>query len=350
MLMNKFFVQRNMKKLIWFLLIAVLVAAGTAWLVYWYSVNTAVSETGRDIVFQIEPGQGVKEIGANLEKVGLIESSFFFETYVWRQEAESGLQAGSYSLNPSQSIVEIIEVMLSGNTIDREITIRILEGWSIADIDEYLSNKNLTEPQEFSSLAGISVKEWPFAFSKPGFVNSISENLDLEGFLFPDTYRIYNDSSAEDIIQKMLVNFEHKAGPEIAADNQRDMHEVVAMASLVEKEVRSFEDMRKVAGIFWQRIANGQPLESCATLAYILGVDKARYTTEDTNIESPYNTYRNQGLPPGPICNPGLNAIKAAINPEITDYNYFLSRQDTGETVFSRTYDEHLRNKARFLD
>jgi len=107
--------------------------------------------------------------------------------------------------------------------------------------------------------------------------------------------------------------------------------------------------MKIVSGIFWDRIKNGQPLESCATLAYILGQNKPQYSIEDTKTDSPYNTYLILGLPPSPISNPGLQAIKAAIYPEYTKYNYFLNRQDTGETIFSVDYDEHLRNKAKYL-
>lgn len=107
--------------------------------------------------------------------------------------------------------------------------------------------------------------------------------------------------------------------------------------------------MKIVSGIFWDRIANGQRLESCATLAYILGESKPQYTLADTQINSPYNTYRNDGLPPTPINNPGLKAIRAALYPTKTDYNYFLSRPDTGETVFSKIYQEHLANKAKYL-
>jgi UPF0755 protein len=121
------------------------------------------------------------------------------------------------------------------------------------------------------------------------------------------------------------------------------------MASVIEKEVRSANDMKIVSGIFWNRIKNGQALESCATLAYILGVNKSQYSYEDTRINSPYNTYINRGLPAGPIANPGLKAIEAAIYPEDTAYNYFLTASETGETIFSKTYQEHLNNKNKYI-
>ena len=121
------------------------------------------------------------------------------------------------------------------------------------------------------------------------------------------------------------------------------------MASILEKEVRSEQDMKIVSGIFWDRIKIGQALQSCATLAFVLGVNKVQYTYTDTQIISPYNTYKHKGLPPGPISNPGLKALNAAVEPIKTEYNYFLSRPDTGETVFAKTLDQHNANKAKYL-
>ena len=130
---------------------------------------------------------------------------------------------------------------------------------------------------------------------------------------------------------------------------KKTIYEIVTMASIIEKEVRSRADMKIVSGIFWDRIKNGQGLESCATLAYILGVNKPQYTLEDTKIDSPYNTYKYRGLPPGPIANPGLNAIQAAIYPEFTANNYFLSDPATGQTIYSQTLEEHNLNKYKYL-
>jgi UPF0755 protein len=173
----------------------------------------------------------------------------------------------------------------------------------------------------------------------------------LEGYLFPDTYRIFKGSSPSEVLEKMLDNFDSKLTEEMRLEIERQgktIYEIVTMASIVEKEVRSEADMKIVAGIFWDRIKYGQPLQSCATLAYILGVNKKQYSLEDTKTDSLYNTYQNKGLPPGPIANPGLRALEATIYPEYTDYNYFLSSSD-GETIYSVTYDEHLRNKAIYL-
>jgi UPF0755 protein len=189
-------------------------------------------------------------------------------------------------------------------------------------------------------------------FAKPDFLKDAPADADLEGFLFPDTYRVFKNATAEDIVQKLLDNFNDKLTLDLRTDiakQGKSIFDVITMASIIEKEVKSPEDMKIVSGIFWQRTGDSYPLESCATLAYILGVNKKQYTYEDTKINSPYNTYQNAGLPPGPICNPGLAAIQAAIYPQTTDYHYFLTRPDTGATIFSKTYQEHLRNKAKYL-
>jgi UPF0755 protein len=186
------------------------------------------------------------------------------------------------------------------------------------------------------------------------FLRVLPDNATLEGYLFPDTYRIFKDAAAEDIVVKMLANFDKKLAPETRAEISRQgktLPEIITMASLIEKEVRGADDMKIVSGIFWNRIKNGQALQSCATLAYVLGVNKAQYSEADTKVDSPYNTYQNRGLPPGPIANPGLNAIIAAVYPVQTDYNFFLTAEVNGasKVIYSRTYDEHLRNKGKYL-
>ncbi len=227
-----------------------------------------------------------------------------------------------------------------------EKVITIIEGWNIKQIDNYLSEQGVKTDRK---LASFKVSDYQADYD---FLTDAPAQADLEGYLFPDTYRIFASTTADEIARKMLSNFESKVTPTMMAEISRQhktLHQVITMASVVEKEVTSKNDMKIVAGIFWDRIKNGQALESCATLAYILGENKAQYTYEDTRIESPYNTYINRGLPPGPIANPGLNAISGAIYPTYTDYNYFLSRPDTKETIFSRTYEEHTANKQKYL-
>ena len=316
---------------------------------YSYGINSSVDKKGQDKIFVVEKGEGVEQIGENLYEAELIKSKFYFKAYIWREKLEKSLQAGEYVLNPSLSIEKIAKVLSEGKTLNDELLIKIIEGWRIKEIDNYLEDKGIITGNEFSEL---TQKNYELRITNYEFLDSKPRDASLEGFLFPDTYRIFKDATPDDIIKKMLDNFDSKLNDEMRKDIKkqgRTIYEVVIMASIIEKEVRGQEDMKIVSGIFWDRIKNGQALESCATLAYVLGVNKPQYTIEDTKVDSPYNTYQNRGLPPSPINNPGLNAIKAAIYPTYTDYNYFLSRPDTGETVFSKTYNEHLTNKAKYL-
>lgn len=312
---------------------------------YYRGINAPFDKKGQDKIFIVSKGESVKKIGENLFNSGLIKSKNYFEIYIWRAGKENVLQAGEYVLSPRMDIKEIVEIISGGKILSKEKTIKIIEGWRISEIDSYLKKEGVIKGDDFINAANNGFKNYEFFADAP-------KNANLEGFLFPDTYRIFKDAGAEKIIEKMLDNFENKLTSQMREDIKkqgRTIYETIIMASIIEKEVRTPEDMQIVSGIFWDRIKNGQALESCATLAYILGVNKAQYSDEDTKIDSLYNTYKYRGLPPSPISNPGLNAIKAAIYPKYTEYNYFLSRPDTGETVFSSTYAEHLENKAKYL-
>ncbi|MFH1255099.1 MAG: endolytic transglycosylase MltG [bacterium] len=316
---------------------------------YWRGLNSPVSSEGEYRIFIVNKGEPAEKIADNLKKENLIRSAFYF-----KHEIKSGdnLKAGEYMVSPKLSAREIIKILASGNIVNRETAIKIIEGWSNKSIGDYLEKNNLADAEKFMVLAESGIGKWKFDFAKPDFLNDSPANANLEGYLFPDTYRIFEDASAEEIISKMLDNFGKKISSEMAEEIKRqkkNIHEIIIMASVIEKEVRSREDMKIVSGIFWNRIKNGQALESCATLAYILGLNKEQYSIEDTKIDSPYNTYKYRGLPPGPIANPGLNAIMAAIYPEDTDYNYFLSDPATGKTIYSKTFDEHNRNKYKYL-
>jgi UPF0755 protein len=339
--------MRFLKYLIIFSGLSSLVLYG--WYQYELDKSPAISDRK---IFTVAANESVKEIADKLSAGGFIDSKLAFLIYIWQTDKDTRLQAGEYVFSPADNIKEIVAALSAGKAASQEKTITIIEGWNIDDIGNYLKGEKIEAANDFISLAGKKINDWPFSFPRPEFLKTVPLEADLEGFLFPDTYRIFKDSSAEEIIKKMLDNFDSKLDAELSAvivRQGRNLYEIITMASLVEKEVKSEADMKIVAGIFYDRIKYGQPLESCATLAYILGVNKPQYTLEDTQIESPYNTYRRQGLPPSPIANPGLKAIRAAIYPEFTDYNYFLTRPDTGATVFSRTYDEHLLNKNKYL-
>ncbi len=340
-----------MKKIIVIILLLVFIV--TPYFLYEYNINVNNSpRNDQQIQFEVKRGEGVKQISNNLFDQGLIRSKFFFELYIWLNHLDNKLQAGIYNLKRSANIKEIAQILSTGDVINREKEIKIIEGWNIKDIDKYLKDNHIIKDDSFLTIASRPVSQWNFSFERPSFLEDVPPGANLEGFLFPDTYRIYNNASAEDIVFKMLSNFDKKVNSQMRADilkQGKSLYEIIILASIIEKEVRSEEDMKIVSGIFWNRLKRGQPLESCATLAYVLGINKKQYTKRDTEIDSPYNTYRYSGLPPGPICNPSLKAIRAAIYPVYTDYNYFLTSFVDGKTIFSRTYQEHLKNKAKYL-
>jgi UPF0755 protein len=327
---------------------------------YYQNINSPSGAAAANFI--VQPGETVKQISRDLYLSGLIKSKIYFEFYVWLAKKEKQLQAGTYSLSGQMTIKDIVARLSAGQALSREKEITIIPGWTVRDIADYFSQQGIASSGDFFKLAGEPMKnyqsvksaaDWPTDYSaRFDFLADKPKNYGLEGYLFPDTYRIYQDAVAADAIEKMLANFGGKLTPQTRAaiKNQgKTIYEIITLASIIEKEVSKQEDMKIVSGIFWGRMKAGQPLESCATLAYILGKNKPVYSLADTKIDSPYNTYRHQGLPPGPIGNPSLAAIGAAIYPTLTDYGYFLSRPDTGETIFSKTLEEHNRNKRKYL-
>ncbi|MBT4277308.1 endolytic transglycosylase MltG [Candidatus Falkowbacteria bacterium] len=333
------------KKIILKTLIAIILISIISVFYFLNAISKPCGEGSKSLL--IKPGLGVNEISIKLNEAGVVCDKLSFETYLWLFKNEGKIKAGEYFFSKPINIKELTKVLIKGQKSGEEVEIKLIEGWNAVEMAEYLEKENIAE-KKFFLEAVEDVKSFKEDFQ---FLSSIPSDKNLEGFLFPDTYRIYNNSEVEDIIRKMLKNFDKKLTQELRDEIQKqekDLYEILTMASVIQKEVRSTKDMKVVSGIFWDRIKYGQPLESCATIGYILGESKIRYSFEDTKIDSPYNTYTNKGLPPGPIANPGLQAIEAAVYPEFTDYVYFLSKPN-GETVFSITYEEHLSNSNKYL-
>lgn len=245
-----------------------------------------------------------------------------------------------------------------------ERSVRLIEGWTNADMANYFEKENIWPSEMFLALVGDYSRQKNLSASldledRFDFLKDRPEDKGLEGYLYPDTYRIFVDEAQpEELIIKMLENFDKKLSPQMRVDidsQGKTIYEIITMASLIEKEAAinyatgDNKDAKIVSGIFWNRIRSGQALQSCATLAYILGVNKSQYSTADTQIESPYNTYKYRNLPPGPVSNPGILAIEAAIYPTQTNYNYFLTPAGTKDMVYAVTYQQHLINKNKYL-
>lgn len=296
--------------------------------------------------FEIKSGEGIKEVAANLEKGQFIKNKYYFDYYVWKTGSKGKIQAGKYELKGSMTIPEIVQVLSLGEIVSNEVKITFPEGMGAKAMSEILNQKGFNGSQFLKDInSGTGIKtDYEFLANKP-------QKANLEGFLFPDTYIFWKDAKPEEIANRMLQNFDEKLTPKMRDDIQnqgKNIFDIITMASILEKEVKTADDMKIASGIFWDRIGVGMPLQSCATVAYVLGEEKKQFSYADTRTPSPYNTYLNKGLPPGPIDNPGMSSILAAIYPTKTDYSYFLTDPATGKTIFSKTLEEHAANKVKY--
>lgn len=294
------------------------------------------------IIFTVQKGWSDDQIAFNLKKLGVIRSSYFFNFYAIISLKHSKLQAGDYSLSSKMSTYEIANKMAQGDVIKNEVI--VLEGWDIKDIGKYLELKGICRQNYFISLTEKDYsKKFDFLQDKP-------KNLGIEGYLFPDTYEISKGETCEDIISLMLSNFDKKITPALRSEitnQKKSIFDIVTMASLLEKEVRTLDDKKIVSGILWKRISIGMPLQLDSTVNYITDKNDASVKIKDTKIDSPYNTYKYKGLPRGPISNPGLDSIMAAIYPKKTNYWYYLS---DGKTIFSETLEQHNAARLKYLN
>ena len=322
------------------------------------------NSSAQEEMFLIEKGYSIKEIAHNLESQEFIKNENFFFLYLFLKDDLKKIKAGEYIISSSQSISEIAEKFIKGDVIKEKIT--IIEGWGIKDIAWYFENKGMFQAEEIFEIIGFPLADYsktkdlplPKDFSDEfSFLKDKPKNLGLEGYLFPDTYEIRkqglidNDKFIEEIIKKILRNFDEKINSNLREEIQKQdktIFEIITMASLLEREVRSITDKKIVSGILWKRFKNDVPLQVDATINYITGKKTLEDFKEDVKIDSPYNTYKYRGLPLGPISNPGLDSILASIYPEDSDFWYYLSTPE-GETIFSKTLEEHNIARVKYL-
>ena len=344
--MSRFFAMRG-------LIVTVLLVAGFLSFVAW-AANRPVGAGAGTVRFVIAQGDGPARIAARLADAQLIRSTAFFELTVWSRGHRSAFQVGAFDLSPKWTTRQIELALATGKPASRETVFTVIEGWDLSDIAASLTRAGLSSPSDFATVAGESAKP---ASGLPDFSGDFPALSDkprrasLEGYLFPDTYRVYNDANAETIVRRMLQNFETKLTPAMRQEIQRrgeTVFSAVTIASIVEREVRSDADRALVADIFWRRAAAGGDLEADSTVNYCTGGSSAAVSVADTQIACPWNTYKYPGLPQGPIGNPGLSALTAAVYPKPNDYWYFLTDAQ-GNVHYAVTYDEHLANKRKYL-
>ncbi len=315
-----------------------------SWLVFEFYFPKS-DDCEQEKIFQVSKGESFRDIGDNLQREELIRSSFAFKTYVVIFGEYGQLKAGDYLIKSCDNMAGIVSKISKGDVYWERIT--IIEGWNLKQVAEYLDDLGFVDQEIFLKITQ-NRDHFKEEFS---FLKDMPESSSLEGYLFPDTYLISLNSSAEDIIKIILSNFDSKLTLEMKEeikDQGKSIFETIVIASLIEKEVRTYEDKELVSGIIQKRMEIEMPLQIDATIAYITGKRTTRISIAETQIESPYNTYRYKGLPVGPISNPGIESIKAAIYPKESDYLFYLSKPD-GETVFSKNLEEHNIAKNKYL-
>ncbi|MBN1446190.1 MAG: endolytic transglycosylase MltG [Candidatus Omnitrophica bacterium] len=279
---------------------------------------------------EIPEGALAEEIAKSLEQTGVIREADWFLYLTNRYNVQEKLQSGIYEFSGRTSLKKVISRIVKGEVVLIRLTVP--EGYTLKEIAQLLERKKLAGSEEFIKYAE-GIKK-------------------LEGMLFPDTYFFPHNVSAEAIASTMYRRFknvfEDLYGEPVTDSNFSKVKEIVTIASIVEKEAMYASEREIIAGIIYKRLKKNMPIQSCSTVLFALGTPKSRLSGKDLNVKSPYNTYTHKGLPPGPICSPGLSSLKAAVNPRKTDYLYFVSMGD-GRNHFSSTYREHLNASKTFL-
>lgn len=289
----------------------------------------------------IERGSSTSRIASLLEEEGLIHSALFFKLLVRMTGQEPNLQAGIYRLQSDMPLFEIVRRITRGLVVTESITIP--EGFTIKEIGDLFQVRMDSTKEEFYQSLDRVVARYP-SISKE--YTGLPHHHELEGYLFPDTYQYSHGKSLEDLISLMVERFYRMVNQysmeEMARELGLSLHQLVTMASIIEKEAQREDERALIAGVIYNRLRIGMPLQVDATVLYVLPERKEVVLYRDLEVESPYNTYSINGLPPGPISNPGLPSLLAALYPASTDYYYYVARRD-GSHIFSKTYQQHLQ-------
>ncbi|MHB9019683.1 MAG: endolytic transglycosylase MltG [Minisyncoccota bacterium] len=342
------FDKPSLKRIIICYSLVVLTIFFIVFLGYFFSVLRPVSQGSSFKQIEIKIGESFNQIAINLEAAEIIRSSMAFQILSVVSGSAHKLKPGLYSLDSALSTPNILRKIIIGPEIEREVVIP--EGFTFLDIDKKLSDVGIIKPKALANFDFESIKD------NYEFLKELKSPINIEGYLFPDTYKFYINSRPEYVVKKMLDNFNTKVWPILQTNNsQLTTNEILKIASLIEKEVYFNDERSIVAGIIYKRLKMGMGLQIDATIIYakcgglINYCEDSNFYRKDTGFVSLYNTYLHKGLTPTPISNPGLNSINAAINPIITDYLYYLSDPKTHKLIFSKTFEEHNKNRELYL-
>ncbi len=314
-------------------------------------LEEAAGSSDQPITFAIESGESVGVIADRLQTQGLVSDSELFRRYVQYHGLDSGIEAGEFELRQTMTIPEIAEALQNARRPEQVVTVR--EGIRLEEIASTVAEQTTISEEEFLAAASSRWREAGLAAEFP-FLAEIPPDATLEGFLFPETYRLPEDPEAMDLITRMLRTFDERVTGqmrEAAHGRGLSVFDMLTLASIVEREAVVAAERPLIAGVYHNRLDDGWLLAADPTVQYGLGTPAAWWPTlvlEDLERDLPYNTYRVAGLPPGPICSPGLESIQAVAYPTESDYYFFLAdcAQADGSHLFSITFEEHATKYA----
>ena len=325
--------RKALRYILILIIVGVLIIAGGLGAIYLVP-NTFAQDDGTQVLV-IEKGQTGTEIADMLYERGLIRSTQGFKLWLYLSGTNDKLQTGHYQIPNKVTVRELISLLQEGHV--ESIRVTIPEGYTVGDIAIVLEKNQIMKAKDFLAEAKTFV---PYPYMK----GTRPATYPVEGFLFPSTYEIPVGATPREVIQMMADEMNRYLTPAVKKQIQAQhmsIHDFVTLASIVERESLFDADRPTIAGVFKKRLAHGIPLQSDATISYVLGYAKENVTIGDTQLQSPYNTYVSKGLPPGPIANPGKKSLDAVLHSENTDYLYFVADKE-GHNHFSKTYEEHL--------
>lgn len=337
--------KRLLTRLIGSLFILVMLGgAGAAGWWSWAVKPYAEAGSGKTETYTVTQGMSASQIAQDLQKKQFIRNAWAFRLLATRENADSKLYAGDYFLSSEMSPLEMIERITAGPEY-AATRVTIPEGYTTAQIVDYLVEKGLGTKEELTRVIASEPFDYAFLQDMP------QDQTRLDGLLFPDTYFVDKNTSPKMIIDMMLKRFSQEVTQETEARTKAlklSLREWITLASIVEKEAGIDADRPIIAGVFINRLKINMPLQSDATVQYILGTNKYIHSLEDIKVESPYNTYIHTGLPPGPIASPGHASLAAVLNYSQSDYLYFISKKD-GTSVFAKTLAEQTANQNKYM-
>lgn len=313
-------------------------------------LETPAGSDETPVSFVVRPGETAGDIATRLEGRGLISDAELFRRYVQHYGLDAGIEAGEFTLRETMTIPEISQTLQDARRPEQTLVVR--EGLRLEQVAAAVAEQTTVDEAAFLELVTTG---WRTKAYGSRLVPLLPADATLEGFLFPDTYRLPEMATADDVLERMLTTFDERVTAGIersAADHDMSLYEAVTLASIVEREAVVDDERRVIAGVYQNRLEAGWTLDACPTVQYALGSNEEwwpPFMLEATSAQSPYNTYQNHGLPPGPICSPGLASIKAAAQPADTEYFFFLAdcTKDDGSHLFAVNEEEHYANYAR---